>query len=141
MPDKKVNITAIVAEATVLARKVKEDSARLNELKEQIRHVAEKTGGPEKVEFPSSEGVCTVVFVGPTTCLKAGADPELLQEEIPEQVWDILFETTVSLTKDFQTKLDALPKISGFTMNARGRKLINEMLEDKSNAPRVILAK
>lgn len=142
---KKRDIAEVVAEAIVLARKVKEDLERLGELKSDIREAAEKfakkRGDDEKVEFPSPEGVCTVVFPNPSTTLKKGADPYLLQGKVPEHVWNILFEETVSLAKDFKVKLDALPKTAGFTLNASGKKLVDDMLEVTPNAPRVTLAK
>lgn len=142
---KKVDISAVVAEATVLARKVKEDTSRLEELKKHIRteavKLANKRCDDELVEFPSPEGNCTVVFPNDSIVIKKGVDPYIARDELPEPVWSLLFEEKVTLAPDFKLKLANLPHVSGFTLNSRCRAIIESLVENRENSPRVILAK
>ena len=140
MPSKKKDIAATVAEATILARQIKADCERLDELKNTIRlhaeGVATKRGDDEKVEIASPEGVCTVVFPSDSRILKRGADPLRLVREgtVPQAQFDELFVTKACPLPEMWDRIK-------FTESSLVRSAIRELFEKRPNAPRVTLAK
>jgi hypothetical protein len=131
---KKVDIAAVVAQATILARQIKADGERLDELKATLREHAEAISiDGQLVELDSPEGTCTVVFPGNSIILKKGADPYTIQDRLTEQEWDALFIEKATLSSEFSERFAWL--------NATKTKLVGNLIEERPNAPRVTLAK
>lgn len=127
-----------IAEAAKLNRKIKTQLARLDELKVFIRKaalaVATRRDSDDLVEFESDEGVASVCFVRDTLCLVKGSDPEMLRPEIPEELWDALFQTKVVLKNNARDAVETM-------MPGHYRDVVSALLETKENEPRVTLPK
>lgn len=139
MPVKNAKVIKAVAEAARINRSMKESAERLEALKEVIRVEAASIavlgddGKPEKVEFESVEGVCTVAFPKDKVAFIKGGNPETLRAYLTSVTYDDMFQTKIVFGDTFEDTFELLSKTQ--------KRAVKNVVEWKPSTPTVTLPK